>query len=77
MFLQKRKADFPELPTPLFGSAPQVYIKHLSVINSLRKYWQKGQSAVIIDDHVGDCFSNSPSNEHILFATTTMQTNSI
>ncbi|XP_015169515.1 protein CHROMATIN REMODELING 4-like isoform X2 [Solanum tuberosum] len=47
---EKRKANFPELPTPLFGSAPQVYSNHLSFINGLRKYWQKGQSAVIIDD---------------------------
>ncbi|KAH0722223.1 hypothetical protein KY289_005267 [Solanum tuberosum] len=47
---EKRKANFPELPIPLFGSAPQVYSNHLSFINSLRKYWQKGQSAVIIDD---------------------------
>ncbi|XP_015089613.1 protein CHROMATIN REMODELING 4-like [Solanum pennellii] len=47
---EKRKANFTELPTPLFGSAPQVYNNHLSIINNLRKYWQKGQSAVIIDD---------------------------
>ncbi|XP_070007002.1 uncharacterized protein [Nicotiana sylvestris] len=46
---EKRKADFQELPRPLFGSVPQVH-NHLTYINTLRKYWQKGQSAVVIDD---------------------------
>ncbi|XP_016470560.1 uncharacterized protein LOC107792831 isoform X1 [Nicotiana tabacum] len=46
---EKRKADYQELPRPLFGSAPQVH-NHLTYINTLRKYWQKGQSAVVIDD---------------------------
>ncbi|PHT37753.1 hypothetical protein CQW23_21326 [Capsicum baccatum] len=50
---EKMNADFPELPTPLEGSAPQVNLNHLSYINTLRKYWQKGQSAVIIDDQEG------------------------
>ncbi|KAM3267107.1 hypothetical protein P3S67_032692 [Capsicum chacoense] len=50
---EKMNADFPELPTPLEGSPPQVNLNHLSYINKLRKYWQKGQSAVIIDDQEG------------------------
>ncbi|TKY62142.1 Helicase protein MOM1 [Spatholobus suberectus] len=49
---EERKASFAELSELPSGDSPGYDNQHLSYVNKLRMCWHKGQSAVIVDDHI-------------------------
>ncbi|KAE9585450.1 hypothetical protein Lal_00018220 [Lupinus albus] len=47
-----REASFTELLVLACGDSPGFYNQYLSYVNKLHMCWNKGQSALIVDDHV-------------------------